>query len=120
MPGGVRTLAPFEPGYRSLFQGPPAFRDSAYHQGPAWTWLLGPWLDAVARVRGTDAARAELARHLDALDPDGTGAVPELLEPEPPFASRGCPWQAWGVAERSAARERPRARRRARVAAAVR
>jgi glycogen debranching enzyme len=56
-------------------------------------------------VQGTDAARAELARHLDALDPQVTGAVPELLEPEPPFASRGCPWQAWGVAEllRSAA-----------------
>ena len=99
VPGGVRTLAPSEPGYRAAFQGPPAFRDSAYHQGPAWTWLLGPWLDAVAHVKGTDEARAELARHLDALDPDGTGAVPELLEPEPPFASRGCPWQAWGVAE---------------------
>jgi glycogen debranching enzyme len=105
VPGGVRTLAPFEPGYRARFQGPPAFRDSAYHQGPAWTWLLGPWLDAVALVQGTDAARAELARHLDALDPDRSGAIPELLEPKPPFASRGCPWQAWGVAEllRSAA-----------------
>ena len=105
VPGGVRTLAPFEPGYRARFQGPPAFRDSAYHQGPAWTWLLGPWLDAVERVRGTDEGRAELARHLDALDPDVSGAIPELLEPESPFASRGCPWQAWGVAEllRSAA-----------------
>jgi glycogen debranching enzyme len=99
VPGGVRTLAPFEPGYRARFQGPPAFRDSAYHQGPAWTWLLGPWLDAVLRVRGIRDARAELARHLDALDPDATGAIPELLEPEPPFATRGCPWQAWGVAE---------------------
>jgi glycogen debranching enzyme len=99
VPGGVRTLAPFEPGYRMQFQGPSAFRDSAYHQGPAWTWLLGPWLDAVARVKGVGAARTELARHLDALDPDLTGAIPELLEPEPPFASRGCPWQAWGAAE---------------------
>jgi predicted glycogen debranching enzyme len=105
VPGGVRTLAPFEHGYRVRFQGPPAFRDSAYHQGPAWTWLLGPWLDSVARVKGVNEARTELARHLDAVDPELTGAVPELVEPEPPFASRGCPWQAWGVAEllRSAA-----------------
>ncbi|HEU0244947.1 MAG TPA: amylo-alpha-1,6-glucosidase, partial [Candidatus Limnocylindrales bacterium] len=97
VPGGVRTLAPFEPGYRAWFEGPPAFRDSAYHQGPAWTWLLGPWLDAVARFRGRDAARAELDRALDALGV--IGGVAELLEPEPPHAARGCPWQAWGVAE---------------------
>ncbi len=99
VPGGVRTLAPFEPGYRDRFEGPPAFRDSAYHQGPAWTWLLGPWIDAVARFRGPSAARGELARALAALDPGGTGAIPELVEPEPPHAGRGCPWQAWGVAE---------------------
>ncbi|HEX5828203.1 MAG TPA: amylo-alpha-1,6-glucosidase [Candidatus Limnocylindrales bacterium] len=99
VPGGVRTLAPFEPGYRPRFQGPPAFRDSAYHQGPAWTWLLGAWLDAVGRWRGEDAARTELRRHLEALDPDRTGAIPELLEPELPHAGRGCPFQAWGTAE---------------------
>ena len=97
VPGGVRTLAPFEPGYRPWFQGPPAFRDSAYHQGPAWTWLLGAWIDAVARFRGRDAARAEVRRAVDALGV--TGGVAELLEPEPPHAARGCPWQAWGVAE---------------------
>ncbi len=99
VPGGVRTLAPFERGYRPAFQGPPAFRDSAYHQGPAWTWLLGPWITAVANHRGRDAARVELAAAVDALDPARTGAIPELLEPEPPHAGRGCPWQAWGVAE---------------------
>jgi glycogen debranching enzyme len=108
VPGGVRTLAPFEPAYRDRFQGPPGVRDAAYHQGPAWTWLLGPWLDAVERHRGEKAARTSLAAALRALDPGETGAVPELLEPEPPHASRGCPWQAWGVAEllRCAARLR--------------
>jgi predicted glycogen debranching enzyme len=99
VPGGVRTLAPFEPAYRPAFQGPPVFRDSAYHQGPAWTWLLGPWITAVANHRGPEAARRELATALAALDPDRSGAIPELLEPEPPHAGRGCPWQAWGVAE---------------------
>jgi predicted glycogen debranching enzyme len=99
VPGGVRTLAPFEPDYRPAYQGPPAFRDSAYHQGPAWTWLLGPWITAVAAHRGPQAARLELDTALAALDPGRTGAIPELLEPEPPHAGRGCPWQAWGVAE---------------------
>ncbi|HET7830934.1 MAG TPA: amylo-alpha-1,6-glucosidase, partial [Candidatus Limnocylindrales bacterium] len=57
VPGAIRTLAPFEPGYHRSFQGPPVVRDAAYHQGAAWTWLLGPWLDATARVRGRTAAR---------------------------------------------------------------
>jgi predicted glycogen debranching enzyme len=105
VPGGIRTLAPFEPGYRGRFQGPPAVRDAAYHQGAAWTWLLGPWLDSTARIRGDAAARQALHAALAALDPDVTGAIPELVEPEAPFEARGCPWQAWGVAEvlRSAA-----------------
>jgi glycogen debranching enzyme len=101
VPGGVRTLAPFEPGYRTRFQGPPELRDAAYHQGTAWTWPLGPWIDALARYRGEDAARAALERALAALDPDATGAIPEVLEPESPFEPRGCPWRG---ASRSAAR----------------
>jgi predicted glycogen debranching enzyme len=99
VPGGIRTLAPFESAYHPSFQGPPAVRDAAYHQGPAWTWLLGPWLDATARVRGHAAARDAVDATLRALDPQLTGAIPELLEPEAPFEPRGCPWQAWGVAE---------------------
>ena len=99
VPGALRSLAPFEPGYCRSFQGPPAVRDAAYHQGTAWTWLVGPWVDAVARFRGEAAAREAAGLALDALDPGRTGAIPELLEPEPPHESRGCPWQAWGVAE---------------------
>jgi predicted glycogen debranching enzyme len=99
VPGALRSLAPFEPGYCRSFQGPPAVRDAAYHQGTAWTWLVGPWVDAVARFRGEAAAREAAETALDALDPERTGAIPELLEPEPPHEARGCPWQAWGVAE---------------------
>lgn len=99
VPGAIRSLAPFEPGYRDRYQGPPAARDAAYHQGTAWTWLLGPWIEALARFRGPSDAGAALAAALDALDPARLGAIPELLEPEPPHEPRGCPWQAWGVAE---------------------
>jgi glycogen debranching enzyme len=42
-PLGLRTLAPGEPGYRPRYEGDPASRDAAYHQGTAWPWLLGPW-----------------------------------------------------------------------------
>jgi glycogen debranching enzyme len=53
----------------------------------------------MARVRGHAAARDAVDAALRALDPQRTGAIPELLEPEAPFEPRGCPWQAWGVAE---------------------
>ncbi|UCG05047.1 MAG: glycogen debranching enzyme N-terminal domain-containing protein, partial [Desulfobacterales bacterium] len=40
-PFGLRSLAPQDPKYRSLYTGSSYQRDSAYHQGPVWSWLLG-------------------------------------------------------------------------------
>ena len=38
---GLRSLSPAHPDYRGIYQGDSRERDSAYHQGPVWTWLLG-------------------------------------------------------------------------------
>jgi len=51
-PYGLRTLAPGDPRYRGRYEGDPASRDSAYHQGTVWPWLLGPFVEAWVRVRG--------------------------------------------------------------------
>ena len=57
-PAGVRSLAPGEPGYSGRYEGGPEARDLAYHQGTAWPWLMGPFVEAWVRVRGrTIAAR---------------------------------------------------------------
>jgi predicted glycogen debranching enzyme len=48
-PVGLRTLAPFEPGYRGQCTGSVPDRDGAYHQGTVWPWLLGPFLAADLR-----------------------------------------------------------------------
>ena len=62
-PFGLRSLAPGESGYRTRYEGGVAERDSAYHQGTAWPWLAGPFVEAWVRVRGaTAAARAEARR----------------------------------------------------------
>ena len=68
-PMGLRSLARGEPGYRPRYEGGPVERDSAYHQGTAWPWLIGPFVEAWLRVRGdTDEARREAkARFLDPL-----------------------------------------------------
>ena len=100
VPLGLRSLAPSDPAYRPDFQGDRRFRDSGYHQGTVWTWLIGPYADAVARFGGGPAAARAILKPFQAhLDEAGRGSVSEILEPEPPFAPRGCPFQAWGVAE---------------------
>lgn len=100
VPLGLRSLAPTDPAYRARYQGDRDERDGAYHQGTVWTWLIGPYADAVARFGGGPAAALDVLRPFGRhLDEAGLGSVSEIVEPEPPFTPRGCPFQAWGVAE---------------------
>jgi predicted glycogen debranching enzyme len=96
---GLRSLAPTDPAYRPRYQGDRHFRDSGYHQGTIWTWLIGPYAEAVASLRGAAAGLDVLRPFEDHLRDAGLGSVSEVLEPEPPYTPRGCPAQAWGVAE---------------------
>ena len=110
-PLGLRTLAPDDVAYAIACVGPPSERDRAYHNGPVWPWLMGPFVDAWIRSRATGggpwamkAARAEakrrflpgLARHLDEA---GIGHISEMADSERPWTPRGCPFQAWSVGE---------------------
>jgi predicted glycogen debranching enzyme len=104
-PLGLRSLSPSEPGYRARYEGGPTERDGSYHQGPAWAWLLGPFVEAWLSVRGGDERElreaydrfyAPLLEHLGSA---GLGHVSELADSEPPHTPRGCPFQAWSVGE---------------------
>ena len=101
-PVGPRTLAFDDPRYRGRLEGGPFERDSAYHQGTVWPWLLGPWITALARVRG-EAGRAEgrrlIANMQQHLADAAVGTIPECYDGDPPHAARGCIAQAWSVAE---------------------
>jgi predicted glycogen debranching enzyme len=100
VPLGLRSLAPTDPAYRPHYQGDRRFRDAGYHQGTVWTWLIGAYAEAVANVRHDPRAGLEILRPFqDHLRAAGLGSVSEILEPEPPYEPRGCPFQAWGVAE---------------------
>jgi predicted glycogen debranching enzyme len=104
-PLGLRTLAPGEPGYAPHYEGDLRQRDAAYHQGTAWPWLLGPFVEAWVRVRGGTAAAKQEARAcfleplLARMDEAGLGHLPEIADAEPPHTPRGCPFQAWSVGE---------------------
>ncbi|HEX5855064.1 MAG TPA: amylo-alpha-1,6-glucosidase, partial [Thermoanaerobaculia bacterium] len=76
-----------------------------YHQGTAWPWLAGPFVEAWVRVRaGAAAARREarerfLAPLLAHMDEAGLGHISEIADGDPPHTPRGCPFQAWSVGE---------------------
>ncbi len=97
---GLRSLSPHDPAYRGDYGGDQVRRDGGYHQGPVWSWLLGPYAEAVGRVSGDPAAVLALLRPIEHhLRDAGLGTVSEILEGDPPHLPRGCIAQAWGVAE---------------------
>ena len=49
-PKGLRSLSPKSGGYNPMYVGPQIQRDYAYHQGTAWPWLAGFYMEACLRV----------------------------------------------------------------------
>jgi predicted glycogen debranching enzyme len=97
-PAGLRTLAPGETGYAGRYAGGVVSRDSAYHQGTVWPWLLGAYVRAALRRSGD---RAELAGLVASATANtlALGQVPEIADGDAPHAPAGCIAQAWSVAE---------------------
>jgi glycogen debranching enzyme len=104
-PLGLRSLERHHPDYRPRCTGSVLERDGAYHQGTVWPWLMGPFVEAWVKVRGSTAeAKAEakarfvapLRRHLES---GGLGHVSEIADGDSPHLLRGCPFQAWSTGE---------------------
>jgi glycogen debranching enzyme len=103
-PDGLRSLAPEDSHYRAHYAGGPVERDSAYHQGTVWPWLMGPFLTAYLKVHGgSEAARRQAAEWLsplqDHLKDGGLGQISEIFDGDAPHRPCGCIAQAWSVAE---------------------
>lgn len=104
-PLGLRSLAPGEPGYTAHYYGGVSERDGSYHQGTVWPWLIGPFVEAWLRMRGHSAAAKREARArflaplLDHLKVTGLGHISEIADAGAPHTPRGCPFQAWSLAE---------------------
>ena len=101
-PYGLRTLSPRDPRYAGRYEGGPASRDAAYHQGTVWPWLMGPYIDALLSIKGRSRAVRSEAREL--LRPllslvAGTGTLPEVFDGSSPQRPGGCISQAWSVGE---------------------
>jgi len=97
---GLRSLGPLELGYRGQYGGRPRERDSAYHQGTVWGWLLGPFALAHYRVYQDVAVAQSFLEPLGrTIYSGGLGTLGEIFSGDPPFPPAGCIAQAWTVAE---------------------
>jgi predicted glycogen debranching enzyme len=108
-PYGLRTLSPRDPRYVGLYEGGPAQRDAAYHQGTVWPWLIGPYVDALLSVNEGSRESRERAREvlspLLSLEVGSMGTLPEVFDAEEPHRPGGCISQAWSVGEVLRAKE---------------
>ncbi len=99
-PLGLRSLSPSDPAYHNHFNGGPVERDSAYHQGTVWPWLMGAYVDVYLRIHNDKSTIQPLLQPLiDQLWHTCLGSLGEVAEPEAPFTAGGCYAQAWSVAE---------------------
>jgi len=99
---GMRSLSADNPAYLANYSGDQLQRDAAYHQGVVWGWLIGPFVDALIKVKG-NIGRKQAMTVIENFKPHlmeaGVGSISEIFEGDPPYLPKGCVAQAWSVAE---------------------
>ncbi len=116
-PMGIRALSPSDDRYCGRFEGDMFSRDSSYHQGTVWPWLMGPFVEALLRSESFSSESIIRAQcYIDplinefnapksiALRHRSLGSVYEVYDgddapPDYPQGPGGCTAQAWSVAE---------------------
>ena len=101
-PRGLRSLGSMSKDYKGQCNGDVWCRDSAYHQGTVWSFLIGPYIDTLIKLegqKGRNEAKRFISDFLNHLNEAGVGTVSEIFDGDEPYHPRGCIAQAWGVGE---------------------
>ena len=112
---GLRTLAKNEDGYIAEYCGDSFKRDSSYHQGVSWVWLLGLYADALENIINSEKDRIEKEKYIiekekfienvyhtfqkELYDNECIGSISELYDSVAPYKPGGTCAQAWSVSE---------------------
>lgn len=99
---GLRSLSPKSGGYNPMYVGPQTQRDHAYHQGTAWPWLGGFYMEACLRLykrTRLSFIERQMVGYEDEMTRHCVGTIPELFDGNPPFNGRGAISFAINVAE---------------------
>jgi glycogen debranching enzyme len=103
---GLKTLSDDDPRYIGKYRGDRLHRDSAYHNGTVWAWLLGPFVTAFLKTKKHEE-KWRIFAFENFLKPlfqkeifqAGLGTISEIFDADPPHSPQGCISQAWSVAE---------------------
>jgi predicted glycogen debranching enzyme len=105
-PFGLRTLSLDDTKFVGKCFGDRQSRDTSYHNGTIWPWLMGPYVSAYLKVNDYNAqARKQMLENLIlplftvGIHQGGLGTINEIYDCDPPNEPRGCISQAWSVAE---------------------
>lgn len=101
-PKGLRSLSPKSGGYNPMYVGEQTQRDYAYHQGTAWPWLGGFYLEACLKLykrTRLSFVERQMVGYEDEMYQHCIGTLPELFDGNPPFRGRGAISFAMNVAE---------------------
>lgn len=100
---GLRTLSPEHPDFKPEYGGTPWQRDTAYHQGTVWPFLLGEYITAWLKVHDwSEQSRQEALQLLEPLkkhfyQQGCIFGIAEIFDGQTPLSGKGTIHQAWSV-----------------------
>ena len=99
---GIRSLSPKDEKFKPYFSGNPQEKESTYFNGPAFPWLLGPYIEAYLKVykrSGLSLVDRIMVEMEGEMSNDCIGSISELYDSSPPFIAHGAYSFAMSVAE---------------------
>ena len=101
-PKGLRSLSPKSGGYTPVCVGDQDHRTRVYHQGTAWPWLGGFYLEACLKLykrTRLSFVERQLIGYEDEVMSHCLGTIPEYFDGNPPYSGRGAISFAMNVGE---------------------
>ena len=92
---GLKTLSSLDEQYKPRYEGDVYSRDSSYHQGTIWPWLLIGYYEACYKLRRKPAITLDIET---LLNDRCIGSICEVYDAEEPRKANGTISQAWSVA----------------------
>ena len=112
---GLKSLAKGEPNYVEVYEGDGKQRDTSYHQGITWPWLLGLYYNALKNILKATKKKDEkkvLEEKIEKFEEKTNktfkkelytngciGSISELYDSKKPNLPKGTIAQAWSISE---------------------